>query len=92
MIDFFWDFLGRFQSDDNDNNNSDNNNNDNKSDNKDTNSHHFQLRWPKKIGSSWEDSRVMTMIKVTTTMTTRVITMITTTTKTLTASVFNIHV
>ena len=87
--------MGRFQSDDNDksdnNNDSKSDNNDNKN-NKDTNSHHFQLRWPKKIGSSWEDSRVMTMIKLTTTMTTRVITMITTTTKTLTATVFNIDV
>ena len=41
--------------------------------------------------SSWEGSRVMTMIKVTTTtMTTRVTTMITTTTKTLASIVFNI--
>ena len=30
-------------------NNNDNNNNDNKSDNKDTNSHHFQIKWPKEI-------------------------------------------
>ena len=95
MTEFFWDYLGRLQRDDNDNsdnNNSGNNNNDNKSDNKDKNSHHFQLRWPKKFGSSWEGSRVMTMIKVTTTMTTRVITIITRTTKTLTPIVFILDV
>ena len=47
IADFFWEFLGRFQSDDN--NKSDNNNNDNKSvdndsnNHKDTSFHSFQL-------------------------------------------------
>ena len=42
---FFWEFLGRYLSDDNDK--SDNNNNDNNDNNKDTSFHSFQLRWLK---------------------------------------------
>ena len=89
---FFWEFLGRFQSDDNDkNDNNNNNNNDNKSDNRDNNNnkdtsfHSFQFRLLKFFFG-------VPGIKVTlTTMKTRVTTRITTTTtKTLASTVFNL--